>query len=90
MHNPFSLLLRPFALIYLSIVQLRNALFDRKLFKAWKSPIPVVSIGNLSAGGTGKTPLVDWVVKYYLSIGCKPAIVSRGLPAGIKRRAACI
>ena len=78
MHNPFSLLLRPFALIYLSIVQLRNALFDRKLFKAWKSPIPVVSIGNLSAGGTGKTPLVDWVVKYYLSIGCKPAIVSRG------------
>ena len=78
MLNPFSLLLRPFALIYLSIVQLRNALFDRKLFKAWKSPIPVVSIGNLSAGGTGKTPLVDWVVKYYLSIGCKPAIVSRG------------
>ena len=78
MHNPFSLLLRPFSLIYLAVVQLRNALFDRKLFKSWKSPIPVVSIGNLSAGGTGKTPLVDWVVKYYLSIGCKPAIVSRG------------
>ena len=78
MHNPFSLLLRPFSLIYLAVVQLRNALFDRKLFKSWKSPIPVVSIGNLSAGGTGKTPLVDWVVKYYLSIGCKPAIISRG------------
>jgi len=78
MHNPFSLLLRPFALIYLSVVQLRNALFDRKLFKSWRSPIPVVSIGNLSAGGTGKTPLVDLVVKYYLSIGCKPAIISRG------------
>ena len=78
MHNPFSLLLRPFALIYLSVAQLRNALFDRKLFKSWRSPIPVVSIGNLSAGGTGKTPLVDLVVKYYLSIGCKPAIISRG------------
>jgi tetraacyldisaccharide 4'-kinase len=65
-------------MLYSSIVQLRNTLFDRKLFKSWKSPIPVVSIGNLSAGGTGKTPLVDWVVKYYLSIGCKPAIVSRG------------
>ena len=50
----------------------------RKLFKSWRSPIPVVSIGNLSAGGTGKTPLVDLVVKYYLSIGCKPAIISRG------------
>ena len=78
MHNPFSLLLRPFALIYLSVAQLRNAIFDRKLFKSWRSPIPVVSIGNLSAGGTGKTPLVDLVVKYYLSIGCKPAIISRG------------
>ncbi len=78
MHNPFFILLRPAAMLYRSIVQLRNTLFDRKLFKSWKSPIPVVSIGNLSAGGTGKTPLVDWVVKYYLSIGCKPAIVSRG------------
>ncbi len=76
--NPFSILLRPFTLIYSSVVQLRNMLFHLRLFRAWKSPIPVVSIGNLSAGGTGKTPLVDWVVKYYLSIGCKPAIVSRG------------
>jgi len=78
MYNPFSLLLRPLALLYLFNVQLRNKLFDQKIFKSWKSPIPVVSIGNLSAGGTGKTPLVDWVVKYYLSIGCKHAIVSRG------------
>ena len=77
-HNPFSILLRPVALLYRFIVQFRNALFDRGLFKQWNSPIPVVSIGNLTAGGTGKTPLVDWVVKYYLSIGCKPAIVSRG------------
>ena len=78
MHNPFSILLRPVALLYRSIVQLRNKLFDKQFFKSWKSPIPVVSIGNLSAGGTGKTPLVDWIVKYYLSIGSKPAIVSRG------------
>jgi len=78
MHNPFSVLLRPVALTYRSIVQLRNTLFDRQIFRPWKSPIPVISIGNLSAGGTGKTPLVDWVVKYYLSIGCKPAIISRG------------
>ena len=78
MHNPISILLRPAALSYRAIVQLRNTLFDRHLFRTWRSPLPVVSIGNLSAGGTGKTPLVDWVVKYYLSIGCKPAIVSRG------------
>jgi tetraacyldisaccharide 4'-kinase len=78
MHNPLAILLKPAALFYQGIVQLRNALFDRHLLRAWRSPVPVVSVGNLSAGGTGKTPLVDWVVKYYLSIGCKPAIVSRG------------
>ncbi|MBZ4219299.1 MAG: tetraacyldisaccharide 4'-kinase [Chlorobium sp.] len=78
MPNPLSILFRPAALFFKVIVHFRNALFDRHLFKAWQSPVPVVSIGNLSAGGTGKTPLVDWVVKYYLSIGCTPAIVSRG------------
>lgn len=78
MHKLVFILFRPAALLYRIIVQFRNTLFDRKIFKAWKSPVPVVSIGNLSAGGTGKTPLVDWVVKYYLSIGCQPAIVSRG------------
>ena len=78
MHNPLSILLRPATLLFHGIVLLRNTLFDRHFFKARQSPVPVVSIGNLSVGGTGKTPLVDWVVKYYLSIGCKPAIVSRG------------
>jgi len=78
MHNPLSILLRPLALLYCGIVQFRNKLFDLQIFRPWKSPIPVVSIGNLSVGGTGKTPLVDWIVKYYLSIGCKPVIVSRG------------
>jgi tetraacyldisaccharide 4'-kinase len=76
--NPLSILVRPFALLYSFVVRFRNTLFNWRMFRVWKSPIPVVSIGNLSAGGTGKTPLVDWVVKYYLSVGCKPAIVSRG------------
>ncbi|MEI8032028.1 MAG: tetraacyldisaccharide 4'-kinase [Chlorobiaceae bacterium] len=78
MSNAASVFLCPFGLIYRGVVQLRNALFERHLFRAWQSPVPVVSIGNLTAGGTGKTPLVDLIVKYCLSIGCKPAIVSRG------------
>ena len=73
-----NIILRPAALLYGLVARVRNALFDRKILKVWKSPIPVVSIGNLTAGGTGKTPLVDWVLKYYLSIGCRPAVVSRG------------
>jgi len=78
MHNPLSILLRPVALLYGTIIQLRNSFFEHALFRTWSSPIPVVSIGNLTAGGTGKTPLVDWIVKYYLSIGRKPAVISRG------------
>ncbi len=78
MRSQLSILLRPFGVLYGAIVQVRNILFDWRIFRIWRSPIPVVAIGNLSAGGTGKTPLVDWVVKYYLSIGCKPAIISRG------------
>ncbi|NTW70074.1 MAG: tetraacyldisaccharide 4'-kinase [Chlorobiaceae bacterium] len=78
MHNPLSIVLRPVGLLYRTITQLRNALFERTLLSTWNSPVPVVSIGNLTAGGTGKTPLVDWITKYYLSIGCKPAIISRG------------
>nr|Q3AU78.1 RecName: Full=Tetraacyldisaccharide 4'-kinase; AltName: Full=Lipid A 4'-kinase [Chlorobium chlorochromatii CaD3] len=78
MSNPLRLAFRPFALLYEAIVQTRNQLFNRAVLRAWESPMPVVSVGNLSAGGTGKTPMVDWVVKYYLSIGFKPAIISRG------------
>ncbi|TCD48780.1 tetraacyldisaccharide 4'-kinase [Chlorobium sp. N1] len=76
--NPLSILLRPAALLYGLVASVRNRLFDDGILKTWHSPIPVVSVGNLTAGGTGKTPLVDWVVKYYLSIGCRPAVVSRG------------
>jgi len=41
-------------------------------------PYPVVSIGNITAGGTGKTPMVDWTMKFFLSLGCRVAIISRG------------
>ncbi|MBV5326364.1 MAG: tetraacyldisaccharide 4'-kinase [Chlorobium sp.] len=78
---PFDLsdiILRPASLLYKNIIRIRNRLYDQQIFHTWHSPLPVVSIGNISAGGTGKTPLVDWIVKYYLSLGCKPAIVSRG------------
>ncbi|NTW63144.1 MAG: tetraacyldisaccharide 4'-kinase [Chlorobiaceae bacterium] len=73
-----DIILQPASLLYKNIIQLRNTLFDHKIFRTWQSPFPVVSIGNISAGGTGKTPLVDWIAKYYLSLGYKPAIVSRG------------
>ena len=71
-------LLRPVGAIYGVAMSLRNRLYERGIFKSWRSPIPVVSVGNITTGGTGKTPLVDWIVKFYAASGVATAIVSRG------------
>jgi len=71
-------LLQPAAALYGMAMQLRNRLYDRGIFKSWRAPIPVVSVGNITTGGTGKTPLVDWIVKFYEASGIATAIVSRG------------
>jgi tetraacyldisaccharide 4'-kinase len=73
-----AILLRPVGALYGLVMSLRNRLYDRGLFKSWRSPIPVVSVGNITTGGTGKTPLVDWIVKFYAASGVATAIVSRG------------
>lgn len=73
-----QLLLVPPSWCYAVIGHLRNWGFDRQIFKSYRSSLPVVSVGNLAAGGTGKTPTVDWLVKGLCAIGKKPAIVSRG------------
>jgi tetraacyldisaccharide 4'-kinase len=64
--------------LYGAIISLRNRLFDKQFFKSARSPIPVVSVGNLTVGGAGKTPVVDWIVKYYHRQEKRVAIISRG------------
>ena len=64
-----------------AVVTLRNAAFDRGLFIARRAGVPVISIGNLTLGGTGKTPLVAWVTREMAARGLAPAIVSRGYGA---------
>lgn len=66
------------SLLYGGVVALRNRLFDKGIFKSFQSPIPVVSVGNLTTGGAGKTPFVDWIVKHYHREGKRVAIISRG------------
>ncbi|MBW6510042.1 MAG: tetraacyldisaccharide 4'-kinase [Desulfuromonadales bacterium] len=73
-----QLLLVPPSWCYSLLGQLRNWGFDRQIFASYRSSLPVVSVGNLAAGGTGKTPTVDWLVKGLSAMGKKPAIVSRG------------
>ena len=64
--------------IYQSIVQLRNFLYDIKFFNIYKSRIPVISVGNLTVGGTGKTPFVLFLINYFLKNNLTPLVISRG------------
>jgi tetraacyldisaccharide 4'-kinase len=73
----YAFLLAPFALIFRLITGVRNFLFDQKILKSFKSPIPTLIVGNLSAGGTGKTPMVEFLIRN-LQGDFQIASVSRG------------
>jgi tetraacyldisaccharide 4'-kinase len=59
----------------------RNWLYDRGRFHTFQVGVPVVSVGNLTLGGTGKTPLVKWIARHLRQRGVRLAIVSRGYGA---------
>jgi tetraacyldisaccharide 4'-kinase len=66
------------SLFYGAAVRARNAGFDVGVLRAHQAPVPVVSVGNLTTGGTGKTPVVAAIVEWFTSRGVRPAILSRG------------
>ncbi|WP_157593225.1 tetraacyldisaccharide 4'-kinase [Rufibacter tibetensis] len=76
MLHAFRFLLFPFAFLYGMIVRLRNWLYDNGYFSTYSAPILVICVGNLSAGGTGKTPQVEYLAR--LLAPRKMAILSRG------------
>lgn len=73
-----AILLLPIAQLYGLIVSLRRFLYARNWIKTRTIPLPVIVVGNLSVGGTGKTPLCTALVKIFENAGWHPAIVSRG------------
>jgi len=72
------LALAPPAWLYSSIVRLRGALFDHDVLRQHRSAVPVLSVGNLSVGGTGKTPLAAWAAARLRDAGARPAVLLRG------------
>jgi len=66
---------------YAAAVAIRSAGYAAGMLPVATAAIPVVSIGNLTLGGTGKTPLVAWVARHYRAMGMEVAIVSRGYRA---------
>jgi tetraacyldisaccharide 4'-kinase len=73
----FRKLLFPFSIIYGGITALRNTLYNFGVFKAYSPPIPTIVVGNLSVGGTGKTPHIELLFQL-LQPSYKIAILSRG------------
>ncbi len=75
---PLGLLLTPFSLLYGALVRWRRTLYRMGLLRTIDVGRPVVVVGNLSVGGTGKTPLTLWLAMQLQALGLRPGIVLRG------------
>jgi len=72
------IILFPLALLYGVIVYLRNLLYDKEIFKSTRFDTPTICVGNIALGGTGKTPMIELLIKYYVAKGKKVVVLSRG------------
>lgn len=76
--SSLALLLQPAAWAFGAVAAARRALYRSGWRRAEHPGVPVIVVGNLTVGGTGKTPVVAWLVERLRALGRKPAIVSRG------------
>ncbi|MDD4912419.1 MAG: tetraacyldisaccharide 4'-kinase [Sideroxydans sp.] len=76
--SPLHLILYPISLLFRALVAIRRFLYLTGLAHSVKLPVPVIIIGNINVGGTGKTPLTLSLAQQLLSAGWHPAIISRG------------
>ncbi len=77
-NHPLGLPLVPVSWLFCAAVNLRKQAYQRGLLKVHQVQVPVIIVGNLTVGGTGKTPLVIWLAQFLKQHGYKPGIVSRG------------
>ena len=70
-------ILFPLAIIYWLVTFVRNLLYDKGILKSYTFDIPIIAVGNLSVGGTGKTPQIEYLIRL-LSENYKVAVLSRG------------
>jgi tetraacyldisaccharide 4'-kinase len=76
--GPLACALWPLSLLFGLLSGLRAALFRAGVLKSSRLPVPVVVVGNIYIGGTGKTPLTIWLVQALQAAGMRPGVISRG------------
>ena len=86
MNRAATIALTPLSGLYSLVVGRRSALYERGVFKQHRVPVPVISVGNITAGGTGKTPLVEWIARTLAAEGHRPCVVTRGYRRNTKGR----
>lgn len=63
---------------YSAVMEVRNVAYNRNWLTVHQAPAPVISLGNITTGGTGKTPMAAWLANWLLSEGFRPGLLSRG------------
>ncbi len=76
--TPLHLILLPVSFLFHMLVATRRALYRSGIFSSVKLPVPIIVVGNITIGGSGKTPLTLWLAQQLIDSGWHPGIISRG------------
>ena len=80
----FYLVLTPLSWLFGLLTSIRRFAYKEGFFKSYALPVPVIVVGNINVGGSGKTPVVMWLVAQLAKNGYRPAVISRGYGGSVK------
>ena len=83
--HPLVYLLLPLSWIYAALIDIRRFAYMAGILPVQQVDVPVIVVGNITVGGTGKTPLIIWLADYLKAKGMKPGVISRGYGGRTKK-----